>query len=62
MAMLFLASDMLIALRMAGGEAWLSLPIWLLYYVGQLMIFLGVISSLPAEPAGRGTMRSMVEG
>ena len=47
-ALLFLASDMLIALRLAGGEAWLGLPIWLLYYLGQLMIFLGVKSSLPA--------------
>ncbi len=44
-ALLFLASDMLIALRMASGEPWLSLPIWLLYYVGQLMIYLGVTSS-----------------
>jgi uncharacterized membrane protein YhhN len=52
-AFLFLASDMLIAVRMAGGETWLGLPIWLLYYVGQLMIFLGVTSSLPAEPVGR---------
>lgn len=61
-ALLFLASDMLIAVRMAGGESWLGLPIWLLYYVGQLMIFLGVASSLPAKPAGRGTTRSVVEG
>jgi uncharacterized membrane protein YhhN len=61
-ALLFLASDMLIALRMAGGETWLGLPIWLLYYVGQLMIFLGVTSSLPAEPVGRGATRSVVEG
>jgi uncharacterized membrane protein YhhN len=61
-ALLFLASDMLIALRLASGETWLGLPIWLLYYVGQLMIFLGVTSSLPAKPVGRGTMRSMVEG
>jgi uncharacterized membrane protein YhhN len=61
-AFLFLASDMLIAVRMANGEAWLGLPIWLLYYVGQLMIFLGVTSSLPAEPVGRGTARRVVEG
>lgn len=61
-AILFLASDMLIAARMAWGAEWLGLPIWLLYYVGQLMIFLGISSSLPAEPAGRGTRRSLVEG
>lgn len=52
-ALLFLVSDMLIALRLAGGAAWLGLPIWLLYYVGQLMIFLGVRSSLPGEQLRR---------
>jgi uncharacterized membrane protein YhhN len=56
----FLASDMLIALRMAGDTAGLGAPIWLLYYAGQLLIFLGVTSS-PSQ-MGRGTMRSMVEG
>jgi len=61
-ALLFLASDMLIALRMASGAAGLGPAIWLLYFVGQLLIFLGVTSSLPAKPVGRGTMRSMVEG
>jgi uncharacterized membrane protein YhhN len=61
-ALLFLASDMLIAFRMASETAGLGPPIWLLYYVGQLMIFLGISSSLPAEPAGRGTRRSLVEG
>ncbi|HEU0099916.1 MAG TPA: lysoplasmalogenase family protein [Allosphingosinicella sp.] len=61
-AILFLASDMLIAFRMAGDAAGLAAPIWLLYYVGQLLIFIGATSSLPARPAGRGTMRSMVEG
>ncbi|MEA3065428.1 MAG: hypothetical protein QOJ27_1880 [Sphingomonadales bacterium] len=61
-ALLFLASDMLIAVRMAGGETGLGLPIWLLYYLGQLLIFLGVTSSLPAEPAGRGTTRRVVDG
>lgn len=45
-ALLFLASDMLIALRMASDIANLAPPIWLLYYVGQLMIFLGVASAL----------------
>lgn len=63
-ALLFLSSDMLIALRMAGGETWLGLPIWLLYYLGQLMIFLGVSASLP--PRGRnspgGGPAKLVEG
>ncbi|HEX8625413.1 MAG TPA: lysoplasmalogenase family protein [Allosphingosinicella sp.] len=61
-ALLFLASDMLIALRMASDIASLAAPIWLLYYVGQLMIFLGVASSLPAKPVGRGTTGTVVEG
>jgi uncharacterized membrane protein YhhN len=63
-AAMFLASDLLIAarigLRLTYG--WLGLAIWLLYYAGQVMIFAGATSSLPATPAGRGTMRSMVEG
>ena len=50
-ALLFLASDMLIALRMADGPAGLALPIWLLYYLGQLLIFLGVSSS-PSRDGG----------
>ena len=61
-ALLFLASDLLIALRMGSGLAGLGPPIWLLYYVGQRMIFLGVASSPPAQPAGRGTTRRVVEG
>jgi uncharacterized membrane protein YhhN len=44
-ALSFLASDMLIAFRMADGPAGLGPPIWLLYYVGQLLIFLGVMTS-----------------
>ena len=40
-ALMFVASDALIALRLASG-AELGLPIWLLYYFGQLLIFLGV--------------------
>ena len=59
-AILFLASDMLIAARMASDLAGLGLPIWLLYYAGQLMIFVGVTSS-PSQ-MGRGTTRSVVEG
>ncbi|HEX8225865.1 MAG TPA: lysoplasmalogenase [Allosphingosinicella sp.] len=63
-ALLFLVSDMLIALRMASGETWLSLPIWLLYYLGQLMIFLGVTSSLPPRErsSGGGGPPKVVEG
>lgn len=63
-ALLFLASDMLIATRLAIGEAWLGLPIWLLYYVGQLMIFLGVTSSLPPRErsSGGGGPAKLVEG
>lgn len=41
-ALLFVASDTLIALRMARPEAELGLAIWLLYFCGQLLIFLGV--------------------
>ncbi|HEX8620741.1 MAG TPA: lysoplasmalogenase family protein [Allosphingosinicella sp.] len=61
-ALLFLVSDMLIAVRLGTAREDLGLPIWLLYYLGQLLIFLGVISSLPAKPAGRGTTRRVVEG
>lgn len=63
-ALLFLASDMLIAVRMgiASRPVELGLAIWLLYYVGQFLIFAGVLASLPAKPAGRGTTRSVVEG
>ncbi|HEX8571121.1 MAG TPA: lysoplasmalogenase family protein [Allosphingosinicella sp.] len=50
-AILFLASDMLIAFRMASDAAGLGPPIWLLYYAGQLLIFLGVTSSLTPNPA-----------
>ena len=53
-AFLFLASDMLIAARLGGGKEWLGLPIWLLYYVGQLMIFLGVTSALPPRERSSG--------
>ncbi|TMJ14578.1 MAG: lysoplasmalogenase [Alphaproteobacteria bacterium] len=43
-ALLFLASDMLIAWRMGWAERplWLGLAIWWLYYAGQLLIWLGV--------------------
>ena len=63
-AILFLASDMLIAVRMAGGVAGLGAPIWLLYYVGQLLIFLGVSTSLPPRErsSGGGGPAKLVEG
>jgi uncharacterized membrane protein YhhN len=63
-ALLFVASDILIAARLGMGARpfGLGLAIWLLYYCGQFLIFVGVSSSLAAERTGRGTMRSMVEG
>ena len=52
-AMMFVASDLLIFARMGplAGAAWVSLAIWLLYYVGQLMIALGVRRVLTSNPA-----------
>lgn len=63
-AAMFLASDILIAARIGLGlvQGWPGLAIWLLYYAGQVLIFAGVMSSLAAEPAGRGTKRSLVKG
>jgi uncharacterized membrane protein YhhN len=63
-ALLFLASDMLIAFRMSSDVAGLGPPIWLLYYVGQLSIFLGVASSLPprGQSPGGGGPAKLVEG
>jgi uncharacterized membrane protein YhhN len=51
-AMMFLASDLLIFARMGAleGAAWAGLAIWLLYYVGQLLIALGVRRVLAGEP------------
>ena len=50
-AVLFVASDTLIAARMGplAGLDWVSYAIWLLYYVGQLLIFLGVSSTLRGD-------------
>ena len=45
-AFLFVASDMLIAVRLAEGVVWLGLAVWWLYYAGQLLIFLGVRQGL----------------
>jgi len=63
-ALLFVASDMLIAVRMAGGMPELGLPIWLLYYLGQLMIYLGVSATLPPRErsSGGGGPPKVVEG
>lgn len=47
-AMMFLLSDLLIFARMGPleGSVWASPAIWLLYYLGQLLIFTGVTRSL----------------
>lgn len=47
-AVLFVVSDALIAARMGplAAAAWIGTAIWLLYYVGQLLIFLGVSATL----------------
>lgn len=65
-AAMFLASDMLIAARI-GLElvyAWTGLAIWLLYYPAQVMIFAGVISSLPprGRSPGGGEPAKLVKG
>lgn len=50
-ALLFVASDTLIAARMGplAGIDWVSYAVWLLYYVGQLLIFLGVSATLRGD-------------
>lgn len=47
-AMMFVVSDLLIFARMGplAGAAWVGPAIWLLYYVGQLLIALGVMKTL----------------
>lgn len=47
-AMMFLASDLLIFARMGPleGAAWVGFGIWALYFVGQLLITLGVTGTL----------------
>ena len=51
-AMMFLASDLLIFARMGplAGAFGVGLAIWLLYYVGQVLIMLGVTSVLSRRP------------
>jgi uncharacterized membrane protein YhhN len=65
-ALLFLASDMLIAARlaMAARPFELGLAIWLLYYGGQFLIFVGVSASLPSRErsSGGGGPAKRVEG
>nr|WP_281422957.1 lysoplasmalogenase family protein [Sphingomonas colocasiae] len=53
-AMMFLVSDLLIFARMGAfeGAIWIGTAIWLLYYLGQLLIFLGVARSLTASIGG----------
>ena len=46
-ALLFVASDALIALRMSQPQLELGAAIWLLYYAGQLLVFTGVSLSPP---------------
>ncbi|HMT42909.1 MAG TPA: lysoplasmalogenase family protein [Chakrabartia sp.] len=47
-AVFFVASDLLIFANMGvlAGQAWVSLAIWLLYFVGQAMIAMGVVGAL----------------
>ncbi len=55
-ALLFLASDLLIAARlgMTARPAALGLAIWYLYFAGQLLIFLGVTRTVSASPRDDG--------
>ncbi|WP_238475384.1 lysoplasmalogenase family protein [Sphingomonas cavernae] len=52
-AMMFLASDLLIFARMGPfeGAIWAGLAIWLLYYVGQVLVYLGVRRTLNSDVA-----------
>ena len=52
-AVMFVVSDALIAARMGplAGAAWAGIAIWLLYYVGQLGIFIGVSETLSKDRA-----------
>lgn len=50
-AMMFLVSDLLIFARMGplAGSLWVGWGVWLLYYFGQLLIWIGVSQTLRAE-------------
>jgi uncharacterized membrane protein YhhN len=52
-AVMFVASDALIAARMGplAAAAWANYAIWLLYYLGQLLIFVGVSAALRKDRA-----------
>jgi len=52
-ALMFVVSDALIAARMGplAGAAWVNAAIWLLYYIGQLLIFHGVSATLRRDRA-----------
>ncbi len=52
-ALLFVFSDGLIAARFGplAGAVWVALGIWATYYLGQLMIFLGVSRTLAGDRA-----------
>lgn len=52
-AIMFVASDLLIFARMGplAGAAWIGLAIWGLYYVGQVLICIGVVATLTDDHA-----------
>ncbi|MDO9489286.1 MAG: lysoplasmalogenase [Sphingomonadaceae bacterium] len=52
-AVMFVVSDALIAARMGplADAAWANWAIWLLYYLGQLLIFIGVSATLRRDGA-----------
>ena len=52
-AVMFVASDLLIFARMGpwAGETWVGYAIWSLYFLGQLLIVLGVTRTLARDPA-----------
>jgi uncharacterized membrane protein YhhN len=53
-AMMFLASDLLIFARMGplAASGWVSPAIWVLYFGGQLLIAVGVVSTLRTAERG----------
>ena len=50
-ALMFVLSDLFIFARAGplAQAAWIGLAIWTLYYVGQLMICLGVVRTLERD-------------
>ena len=55
-AVMFVASDLLIFTRMGpwAGDVWVGYAIWSLYFLGQLLIVLGVTRTLARAPATAG--------